>query len=202
MKIEIKRLTVNHRLSEETLNFACDIWVDGRKVGEAKNHGTGGNTDVYFDRNWSKGGGHAPGRDEDMADRVRQYALEYLATREDVVRYEADSPCVLEGRAKVGDPVGDPVEYLIDMLVHDEDKRRTEEKERKRTAKIDAEQKAEFAAQGMGTLRWTMVTARQTTTRWFGIPKGKTPEDVAAYATKKYGHKEQSLNPTITWEVI
>jgi hypothetical protein len=200
MKIEIKRLTVNHRLSEETLNFACDIWVDGKKVGEAKNHGTGGPTDVYFDRNWSRAGGIAPGRDDDMRDRVRQYALSYLATRADVVRYEADSPCVLEGRAKVGDPVGDPVEYLIDILVHDEDVRRTEEKERKRIAKADAEMTRENEARGMGTLRWTRVSPRQTETRWCGIPKGKTPEEVAAYLTGKYAKSAPASE--ITWEVL
>lgn len=180
MKIEIKRLKVNHRLSEETLNFSADIYVDGKKVGWAGNHGTGGETDIG-------------GMSKDMHERLTAYAEATYTEAMGAVRWSQG-----EHKGKLVDGLG----QYIDHLVHEEDKRRTDEKERKRTAKIDAEQKAEFAAQGMGTLRWTMVTARQTTTRWFGIPKGRTPEEVAAYATKKYGHKDARLNPVITWEVI
>lgn len=186
MKIEIKRLSVNHRLSEETLNFACDVWVDGKKVGEATNHGTGGPTNVHLPR--------------ELRDAVAAHAVAFLADRPDVVRYTADSPCVLDGKAKVGDPVGDPTEYMIDTMVHEEDERRIVEKERKRTAKYDAEMKADFAAKGMRTLRWTRTSPRQTESRWFGVPEGKTPAEVAEYATKKYA---KSAPPAeITWEVL
>lgn len=42
MKIELKRLTTNARLSEETHCFAADLWVDGKKIGEVSNEGHGG----------------------------------------------------------------------------------------------------------------------------------------------------------------
>jgi len=42
MKIELKRITYNARLSEETPAFAADVYVDGKKVGEARNDGHGG----------------------------------------------------------------------------------------------------------------------------------------------------------------
>lgn len=180
MKIEIKRLKVNHRLSEETLNFSADIYVDGKKVGWAGNHGTGGETDIG-------------GMSKDMHERLTAYAEATYTEAMGAVRWSS-GPNV----GKLVDGLG----QYIDHLVHEEDKRATDAKEAKRTAKIDAEEKAKNASRGMATIRWTMKTDRQTTTRWCGVPPGKTPADAAAYMTEKYGHKEQSLNPTITWEVI
>jgi hypothetical protein len=49
VKIELKRFTTNARLSQETTAFAADVWVDGKKVGYAKNDGHGGNTMVHLD---------------------------------------------------------------------------------------------------------------------------------------------------------
>ena len=46
MKIELRSVSYNAALSEETMNFHADIWIDGRKAGFAHNHGTGGNTNV------------------------------------------------------------------------------------------------------------------------------------------------------------
>lgn len=46
MKIELKRLKVYPRMSDETLAFVADVWVDGKKVGTAKNDGHGGQTMV------------------------------------------------------------------------------------------------------------------------------------------------------------
>lgn len=48
MKIEIKKLSHNKRLSEETQCFACDVYVNGKKVGTAENRGHGGCTMVWF----------------------------------------------------------------------------------------------------------------------------------------------------------
>jgi hypothetical protein len=44
MKIEIKNIKVNNSFSEETTCFIADIFVDGVKVGYAKNDGQGGST--------------------------------------------------------------------------------------------------------------------------------------------------------------
>jgi len=49
MKIELKRFTTNARLSQETIAFAADVWVNGKKVGHAENDGHGGNTLVHLD---------------------------------------------------------------------------------------------------------------------------------------------------------
>lgn len=43
-KIEIANVTWSKRLSQETNAYACDIVVDGTPIGQARNHGVGGQT--------------------------------------------------------------------------------------------------------------------------------------------------------------
>lgn len=38
----IKKIAIYERLSEETIAFNADIWLDGKKVGSADNEGRGG----------------------------------------------------------------------------------------------------------------------------------------------------------------
>lgn len=47
MKIELKRIVYSERMSEETNCFIGDLYVEGKKVGEAKNDGRGGATHYY-----------------------------------------------------------------------------------------------------------------------------------------------------------
>lgn len=47
MKIELRRISFNERMSEETNCFVADLYIDGKKVGECKNEGMGGPTDYY-----------------------------------------------------------------------------------------------------------------------------------------------------------
>ncbi len=47
MKIELKRISFNERLSDETNCFVADLYIDGKKAGECKNDGRGGCTDYY-----------------------------------------------------------------------------------------------------------------------------------------------------------
>jgi hypothetical protein len=46
VKVELKRLQVYERMSQETTAFNADIWIDGKKAGTAENNGHGGNTNV------------------------------------------------------------------------------------------------------------------------------------------------------------
>ena len=41
-KIELRKITYNSRLSEETNAYAAQVWVDGVHVCDVSNHGTGG----------------------------------------------------------------------------------------------------------------------------------------------------------------
>lgn len=45
MQIELRKLSINTRLSEETVCFSADIFIDGTKAGYASNRGHGGSTD-------------------------------------------------------------------------------------------------------------------------------------------------------------
>jgi hypothetical protein len=47
MKIELKSIKISEHMSEETTAFTADIFVNGVKVGYAKNHGHGGSTDYH-----------------------------------------------------------------------------------------------------------------------------------------------------------
>ena len=49
MKIELKRIEYSARMSEETSCFTADLWVDGVRIGQISNHGTGGSDDFYGD---------------------------------------------------------------------------------------------------------------------------------------------------------
>jgi hypothetical protein len=48
MRIEMKNVKIAASLSEETLAFTASIYVDGKRVGDASNHGTGGMTMVWI----------------------------------------------------------------------------------------------------------------------------------------------------------
>lgn len=42
MEIELKKITFNARLSEDSNCFSADLWIDGKKIGEVGNEGFGG----------------------------------------------------------------------------------------------------------------------------------------------------------------
>ena len=48
-RFSFKRFTSNQRLSEETLAYAADLYLDGRKVGSVRNDGRGGSDEIHFD---------------------------------------------------------------------------------------------------------------------------------------------------------
>jgi hypothetical protein len=45
MKIEVKKISHNARLSEETMCFSADLYVDGKNIGSVGNRGHGGCND-------------------------------------------------------------------------------------------------------------------------------------------------------------
>jgi hypothetical protein len=65
MKIELKRITVNERLSEETNCFVADLYIDGHKIGLASNRGDGEQTTYHPD--------HAYGRK--IIQKAEQYCI-------------------------------------------------------------------------------------------------------------------------------
>jgi hypothetical protein len=47
MKVELKKIQIYEKLSEETTAFYAEIFIDGKNCGYAKNEGHGGCTDYY-----------------------------------------------------------------------------------------------------------------------------------------------------------
>lgn len=47
MNIELKSIQIFERMSEETTAFCASLYIDGKKVGEAKNDGRGGSTEYH-----------------------------------------------------------------------------------------------------------------------------------------------------------
>jgi hypothetical protein len=150
--VEIRNLRVNQRLSEETLCFSATVYVDGKKVGEAKNHGHGGNTDVLIPR--------------ELVEPLKEYAVRYFQERGD----EDDKRLLFEPSPSGYIP--DLVEYLIDHLV-DEGER---QKEARRIAKVEDKQRADFAARGIPFMLRVSLNDAIT---WYGLPNDK-PETIAA----------------------
>jgi len=46
MKIELKKISFNERMSEETNCFIADLYINSKKVGSCKNNGCGGS--IYY----------------------------------------------------------------------------------------------------------------------------------------------------------
>jgi hypothetical protein len=49
MKIELKKISFNERMSQETNCFIADLYINGKKVGECENEGHGGCTNYHGD---------------------------------------------------------------------------------------------------------------------------------------------------------
>lgn len=47
MKIELRKLSINTRMSEETVCFVADVYIEGVKAGTASNQGHGGSTSYH-----------------------------------------------------------------------------------------------------------------------------------------------------------
>ena len=50
-RVALKSLKIAKHLSQETLAFTATVYVDGKKIGHAENHGHGGPDALYFTNN-------------------------------------------------------------------------------------------------------------------------------------------------------
>lgn len=221
MKIELKSVKVYRGMSEETLAFTADVWIDGRKSFYAKNDGHGGET---YLQPYARDASGLRERVEAWVtanvpdDIIPTGATSRLCTECGEGVHEDDSPGVwlhdsghdadadhvaLLGEGEATFTLKHTVESYVDKLVEDADQARADKREKTRIAKEDAKQLLYFAAKGIKrVLRWRQSTTRAIEHRWFGIPDGKTPEEIVEIATARYKHKEASLKPEITWEVV
>lgn len=47
--VELRNVKYSASLSQETAAFTATVYFDGKRVGTARNHGTGGPNDIFFD---------------------------------------------------------------------------------------------------------------------------------------------------------
>lgn len=167
MKIELRKIQVNNRLSEETLCFSADIVIDGKVAGEATNRGHGGCTDYRL--------GAQGVHDRALEERAK------VAARAWIEEHGSDEDRELLTPGPSTYQVN-PLEHLIDLLVE----RHEEAKEAKKMAKIEAKNAAAFAATGKP---WMVRIQTHGVRVWVGLADNAAPtiEKVLAHATKKYG---------------
>ena len=72
-KVEIKNLKVAEHLSEGSLAFTASIWINGKKAGDAKNNGRGGNNDVDL---WKRKGEQVR-RNNKLHDELKEYVKQF-----------------------------------------------------------------------------------------------------------------------------
>lgn len=113
MKIELKKLSINERASEETTMFIADLYIDDVKAGYAKNDGGGGCT--RYDGYDSNG--------RTLINKAEAYCLKL-------------SPVLVpagDGMEEFSIPMN--LEHFIDEIVDKEANKKFNEKEKKRFAK-------------------------------------------------------------------
>lgn len=171
-RVELKKLSINQRLSEETLCFSADIYLDDRKVGVASNHGTGGPTEI-----------------ESLRTLFTQEALVEILS--DIAEKSADDDAV---RWSNGPNAGKLVEgpgQLINDLAYAMDNAKREARARKKEDKIEKEMVANCRARGMGCVRLRFDFGWKVETTWSGFRAGKL-DGVVAELTKKYAPKGEA----------
>lgn len=168
MKIELRKISVNHRVSEETLCFAADIWIDGKRVGYARNHGQGGETDV-----------HVQGVDLEAAREAAKAWITENGTDQD---RDLITPMTRDDGSVYGP---DPLTYLVDHLADLHVKKQDDARHAKRLAKTEAKNAASFAADGFP---WMVRCETPACTTWIAMRDNApaTLEKALAKVREKY----------------
>lgn len=170
MKVELKRLQVFLRMSQETICFAADIWIDGRKVGSAENEGHGGNTTV-----------HVPA---DMRDALKawcatQIPADYNETQRALLGFKDDDFDYAASAAKHADEWW--VDHMVQQFLDAKEKARLA----KATAKHDAYYKDRCSKYGTNAARFEVQKGSTRETRWVEFKRG-TEVAARAAAEKKF----------------
>lgn len=116
MNIELRNIQIYDKLSEETTAFTASIYIEGKKVGYAKNDGQGGGTDYNVDNYHNQ-------EHKQLIEKAEQYCLQLEPLK-------LDGYGIHEGGKSVSIPMN--LEHFIDEIVH----KAWQEKENKRFKKI------------------------------------------------------------------
>jgi hypothetical protein len=72
--LELRKVKTNAALSEETIAFSAEVWIDGKYAFDASNHGTGGATSFYRSSLKSKENpGPAARREAELVEQAEAY---------------------------------------------------------------------------------------------------------------------------------
>ena len=90
MKITVKKVKFADHLSQETVAFSCEVFIDGKFAGTASNNGCGGMTNVYLtsdywrlqDAKFNKESGFGIGETMSINDYVEALAIDYGEAKE------------------------------------------------------------------------------------------------------------------------
>lgn len=164
MKIALKKLSVNHRLSEETTCFSADLWIDGKKAGYASNRGHGGQTDYHI-------------TDRSLEAKAKAWARTHY--QEHGTEEDKRLLAPVEGRGWSPDPL----EYLIDELVY----RVINAKEEAKIARLEAKQAADFGRRGYPFM---LRIETYGSIVWYGLKSDAVTTVASATAAARAKHGE------------
>lgn len=164
MKIVLKKLSVNNRLSEETICFSADLWIDGKKAGYASNRGHGGSTDYHI-------------TDRSLEARAKAWARTHYQEHGTEEDKELLSPMVEGGWSP------DPLEYLIDQLVEES----LASKEEVKIARLEAKQAAQFHQRGYPFM---LRIETYGSIVWYGLKSDAITTVASATAAARAKHGE------------
>lgn len=158
MNVNLKKLSIYERMSEETTAFVADVYVDGKKVGYAQNDGHGGETMI----NWERAIG---------SDRIKEIEAELKKA------VPAEYASFTQG-----------ITWAVDQAVEASRKEKEDKRIAKAIAKNDAAFKASAAKRGAGwhAARFEVPMPGGTDYRWVEFKDGQE-ETARAALTKKYG---------------
>lgn len=174
MKIELRNIRINARLSEETNCFSATLYVDGKKVGECLNRGHGGETEVHVPRA--------------LHDKLTAWAE---ANMPDGIRYGYTDNITPSMRGKLVDGFAQYVDLLVDQEIA--------RKSAAKIVRVRDKSVIENAKRGCGTLHWKGDFGNGNADhRFVPIKPGKDPADLAKETSAK--HAKQGM--TVTWVVV
>lgn len=168
-RVTLKRLTVAQRLSEETLCYSADLYLDGRKAATVSNHGQGGQTEI---RPCGEHNQNLRARDQLMA--VLSQIAESSAT-EDAVRWGSG---ISDGKLIEGP------EQLVDSIAHAMEEEKRAKQYQAKVARTEAKMVEKCRRAGFGCVRFDIESGNTFATSWATFTDGKL-DDVVAKEIKR-----------------
>lgn len=136
MQVELKKLAIYERMSQETTAFNADVYVDKKKVATAENDGHGGNTFVHW---------------EPTVAPARRLEIEAELKKTVPAEYQSFTP---------------GIEWAVDQAVEATRKAKEDARVNKAIAKNDAAYKVSCPKRGTHAARFECPAPGGTAHRW------------------------------------